>query len=236
MNIKELKNRSQSSILISLIITTVIIGGLIWTTLPLFGSPGFSKTQVASVEAQTNQPVASAKAASLMMNMRKLWVDHLIWLNMWVIDYAATGQDNSTISDRLNKNADDIGSAIRTYYGNDAGNKIASLLKDHVRLATDVVKASKANDSNALGSANTRWYDNANQIADFLAQTIPNISDTDLRQMMKTHLDQDKQAANDILSNNSQAIVTDFDNAENQILMMADTLSQGIMKQLPDRF
>ena len=45
------------------------------------------------------------------------------------------------VAKRLLKNPDDTGDAIKPYYGEDAGKKLAALLRDHVLIATEVVKA-----------------------------------------------------------------------------------------------
>jgi len=170
------------------------------------------------------------------LNMRKFWVDHITWTRMWLVSFANDTGDSQAIATRLLKNQEDIGNAIKPYYGEDAGNMLTALLKEHITLAVEVVTAAKANDTDVLDAANTKWYDNANQIADFLASANPNWSATELRNMMKDHLDTLTQETTDILNKNYESGIAVYDTIHNHILILADTLSSGIVKQFPDKF
>jgi hypothetical protein len=57
-----------------------------------------------------------------------------------------------------------------------------------------------------------------------------------MRRMMKGHLDQTLSEAVNRLDGKYAADVRDYDKIHNHILMMADTLSKGIIKQFPRRF
>lgn len=181
-------------------------------------------------------PGVSQKELELRVGMRKLWEDHISWTRNWIVSFANNNGDTDAVTTKLLSNQDDIGNAIKPYYGVDSGNKLTGLLKDHINLAVELVKAAKNNNTDALNSANTRWYDNANQIADFLASANPNWSSEKLRNMMKDHLDLTKKEATDILSKNYEAGISDYDNVQTEILNMSDVLAGGIVKQFPDKF
>jgi hypothetical protein len=57
-----------------------------------------------------------------------------------------------------------------------------------------------------------------------------------MRGMMKTHLDQTLAEAQHRLQGNFAADVRDYDAVHRHILEMADTLSNGIMRQFPKGF
>jgi hypothetical protein len=85
--------------------------------------------------------------------------------------------------------------------------------------------------------ASAAWYANANQIADFLHDANPHAwSRTTMRAMMKTHLDQTLAEAQHRLGGDFAADVGDYDAVHRHILEMADTLSDGIIRQFPKRF
>src|ERR1051325_2495483 len=104
--------------------------------------------------------------------MRKLWEDHIAYTRNVIIsfelDVPAAGTvlpDLNTVVGRLQQNQVDIGNAIKPYYGNAAGDQLASLLHDHITGAAAVLKALKTGDQAGLQSALHAWYANAHEIA-----------------------------------------------------------------------
>lgn len=169
--------------------------------------------------------------------MRKLWEDHVTWTRLAIVTFADGSKSFDDTASRLLQNQVDIGNAIKPYYGNAAGAKLTSLLHDHITIAVAILQAAKAGDTAAFGDANTRWYSNANDIADFLAAANPKFwPRAVMRADMKTHLDQTLAEASDELTGNYEASVTDYDAVHLHILAMADMLSSGIMNAFPSRF
>lgn len=183
------------------------------------------------------QSAAGGKKEELRTAMRKLWEDHITWTRIVIYDIANDLPSATADTARLLKNATDMQTSLAMFYGDDAAAKAADLLKSHLVLAAELVKAAKANDSAALTDANTKWYDNANQIADFLSSANPvNWPQATMRAMMKEHLDLTKQEAVDTLSGKYEASVADYDAIHDQILKMSDGLTDGIVKQFPAKF
>lgn len=101
----------------------------------------------------------------------------------------------------------------------------------------EILQAAKAGDTQAFNAANTRWYANANDIADFLAAANPRSwPDAVMRADMRTHLDQTLAEAAHELHGQYAGSVTDYEAIHAHILMMADQLSAGIIAQFPSRF
>src|SRR5262245_53923194 len=69
-------------------------------------------------------------AGELRTAMRKLWEDHITYTRNYIISALADLGDKDAVAKRLLKNQEDIGNAIKPYYGNDAGDKLAALLRD----------------------------------------------------------------------------------------------------------
>jgi hypothetical protein len=134
-------------------------------------------------------------------------------------------------------NQDDIGDAIRPYYGEEAGEALSALLRDHILIAADILNAAKSGDSAGVEEANARWHDNANEIADFLAAANPkNWPQEEMREMMADHLEWTLAEAVARLNADWDGDVAAYDRIHRDILHMADMLSVGIIKQFPGRF
>ena len=96
------------------------------------------------------------KEAAFHDAMRKLWEDHITWTRVFIISAAADSPDKAAATERLLQNQVDIGNAIKPYYGDEAGEKLTALLKEHITTAAKVVAAAKANDKAKLDDASKR--------------------------------------------------------------------------------
>ncbi len=179
---------------------------------------------------------ASSKSEELKFNMRDLWQEHVAWTRnvvLCIVD-ELPGEDQAV--NRLLSNQDDIGNAIKPFYGNEAGEKLATLLREHITIAAEVVKAAKANDKNALGSADKKWHTNADQIAEFLSKANPNWEFEEMKMMMHEHLKLLTDETTSRIKKDFKADIAAYDKSQDQILKMADMLSVGIIQQFPDKF
>jgi hypothetical protein len=169
--------------------------------------------------------------------MRKLWEDHVTWTRLAIVTFADGSSSFNATAGRLLQNQVDIGDAIKPFYGDAAGTQLTSLLHDHITIAVELLQAAKSGNTAAFNDANTRWYANANAIADFLASANPRYWPDDvMRSMMKTHLDQTLSEASDELGGNYAGSVTEYEAIHLHMLDMADMLSYGIMRTFPQDF
>jgi hypothetical protein len=188
-----------------------------------------------AVAAPAAQP--KAEAAAFQDQMRKLWEDHVTWTRLAIVTFADGSAGFDATAARLLRNQDDIGNAIKPFYGEAAGDQLTALLKDHIVIAVELLQAAKAGDVPSFEEANTAWYANANDIADFLAHANPRHWPRDtMRAAMKGHLDQTLAEASHELAGQYEASVADYDEIHHHILGMADVLSTGIIRAFPKRF
>jgi hypothetical protein len=172
--------------------------------------------------------------------MRKLWEDHITWTRLFIVS-AATLPDNlpdtGPTADRLLANQDAIGDALRPFYGDEVGDAVTALLREHILSAADIIAAAKAGDDAARDEAIARWYVNANQIADALNGLNPKHWPQDeMRAMMKAHLDRTLEEVVARLEGRYEDDIDAYEQIHADILEMADMLSDGIIAQFPDRF
>ena len=145
--------------------------------------------------------------------------------------------ETDTAAQRLLQNQVDIGNAIKPFYGDAAGNQLTSLLKDHILIAADLLSAAKSGDHARFEVTRKNWYDNANQIAAFLNHANPeNWALGDMKSMMRSHLELTLEEATARLNSDWAGDVAAYDKVHNEILEMADMLSEGIMLQFPKKF
>jgi hypothetical protein len=179
----------------------------------------------------------AVRRAAFQDAMRKLWEDHITWTRLAIVSFAHDLPDLPATQARLLRNQVDIGNAIKPYYGRAAGNGLTALLEEHITGAVALLQAAKSGDQALIDQRTAEWYSNGNEIADFLHQANRRYWPRKaMREMMKAHLDQTLKEAVDRLQGRYPADVRDYDRVHRHILMMADALSSGIMKQFPRRF
>lgn len=178
----------------------------------------------------------TASAVDLRMGMRKLWEDHITYTRNYIISALADLEDTGKVAERLLKNQDDIGDAIKPVYGDEAGKKLASLLRDHIMVATEVVKAAKTGNSEELTAANKKWYANADEIAAFLSGANPHWAKQALTDMLHKHLEYTTTEVVSRLKKDWAADIEAYDKGHVHMLMFADTLTDGVVKQFPAKF
>src|SRR5688572_6015077 len=123
-------------------------------------------------------PIASSAAAELRTTMRKLWEDHVTWTRNVILNVTDDlGGTNEAVA-RLHKNQDDIGDAIKPYYGDAAGEQLSALLHSHINIAAELLTAAKQGNTEGFNAANDKWVDNADSIAIFLSGANPHWPET----------------------------------------------------------
>ena len=183
-----------------------------------------------------SMPMSTPQHDALAQAMRKLWAEHVVYTRLYIISAVDGSDDTQTVAGRLLKNQEDIGNAIAPYYGAAAGQKLTDLLKQHILIAVDVVTAAKANDQTKLQDADRRWHANAADIATFLSGANPNWPRQAVLDMLNQHLALTTREATDRIQKNHTDELSTYDQVFGQALMMADTLTNGIVAQFPTRF
>ncbi len=171
-------------------------------------------------------------ALTLHDDMRKLWTDHVFWTRLYLIEAIAGLPQADASLKRLLQNQRDLGNALQVFYGPKVGDLATRLLTEHITTAGEAVHAAATKNQIMLADALTRWYRNADQIAAALASINPYWSRDDLRAMMREHLNRTWMEALAIMASDGPRSVALYDNILADILAMADTMSDGITKQM----
>jgi len=174
---------------------------------------------------------SSPAQADLRAAMRKLWEDHITYTRNLIISALSHLPDQDAVLARLLKNQDDIGSAIKPSYGPAAGDKLAALLRDHILIAVDVVKAAMSGNPQAIQMQQQRWSANAKDIAAFLAAANPYLPQPVLEQMLQKHLDLTTKEVVSRLHHDWASDIAAYDEGHEHMLMFSDMLADAIGKQ-----
>jgi hypothetical protein len=216
---------------------TFAAAALLATTVSVMSASTKTADAATAHTAHRNVDRRSPQAVQFRNQMRKQWEDHIVWTRQFIVSAVVDLPDTNAAAGRLLANQDHIGDAIKPYYGEQAGEALSALLRDHILIAADILTAAKSGDSAGVEEANARWHENAKEIADFLSAANPsNWPQSEMREMMADHLEWTLAEAVARLSADWDADVAAYDRIHRDILHMADMLSIGIIKQFPGRF
>lgn len=200
----------------------------------------FSMTPVVVAQAKAGEEKGSTclspKMVQLKGDMQKVWIDHTIWTRSYIVSAISNRPDQKDVLDRLLRNQQDIGNVIKPYYGEAAGNKLADLLREHILIAGKIVAAAKAGNQADMKKLDADWHANADDIAKFLSEANPNWQFKTLQDMLYTHLQLITEIVLNCLKGDWKADIAATDKNEIHMIHLADILTEGIVKQFPEKF
>lgn len=183
-----------------------------------------------------NHSFISEQEIRLSNAIRLVWEQHVYWTRMTINSIAFNLPDVDAVTARLLRNATDMGNLLKPFYGNRIAAKFSHLIRDHLVIAAELVRAAKVGNQKAAADAERRWYENGKQISKFLSRINPFIPENEFEEMFFEHLAFTKQEAVLILQKNFQSSIAVFDKIEAEALQMADFITNAIVKQFPKRF
>jgi hypothetical protein len=190
-----------------------------------------------STYAKNQEQCISQTEVKFENEFRRLWIDHVLWTSNYITSATTAGaEDQKQVLSRLLKNQEDIGNAVKPIYGEEAGNKLTDLLKEHIVIAGKIVDAAKSGNETLVNQLNKEWYKNAEEIAAFLSSANPYLENEDLKKLLFMHLE---LVANDLsasLVKDWDARIVAIDEGVTHIILMSDAISAGIVKQFPEKF
>ena len=171
----------------------------------------------------------------LRSTMRKLWVSNAIWMREYIVNTVEADFSLDAATQRLARNQDEIGRELGMYYGTETGTKVTTLLKQHTTLVSEMIQAIRAKDQTKLHDAENRWTTNANDMATLLSAANPNWPMTTLYPMISESLNLTAEQTKARLNKDYNLDVVTFDKILERSLVVADTFSDGIIKQFPNK-
>ncbi len=171
----------------------------------------------------------------LRIQMRKLWEDHVIYSRSMFTSILDNVGNREAVIARLMRNQDDIGNALKPFYGEEVGNQFAALLREHIRLAIEIVQDAKNNDTTKTAHDKAAWIKNADDTAEFLSKINPYFSQDDLQRRFRTHLTSAEGELHARLKKEWNQDLNYYDQGLEDMRKLGDVLTEGILKQFPNR-
>lgn len=190
----------------------------------------------ARVNQQESNETEEDVVVRLKYDMQELWIEHAWWTRDLIVSRTDELADSKAVLDRLLENQVDIGNIIKPYYGEETGNKLTELLKEHILIGDQLIVATVKGDKTNAEKLNTEWQQSADKITAFLASVNPNWSKKELSNMFHTHLKLTADEVNHRMKKDWAADIKTAELNELHLVHMGEYLTDGIVKQYPEKF
>lgn len=178
-----------------------------------------------------NHRIYSYEEVKIKLTMRKLWEDYSIWTRMFIVDLLANSPSIDNTTNRLLKNQEAIGNCMKSFFGDPAGDTLISLLKDHITIIKDLLKAIKSEDTTGTVMLETDVTTNIENIAIFFSTINPYYSRDELVEMLDTNLVLTKYQFISRMNADYNSDIIYYDMCIHHILVISDYLFKGIIER-----
>lgn len=178
----------------------------------------------------------SMNEVQLIKQMNLVWEQHIMWTRMLLISIAENLKDLEATQTRLLRNPKDIADVFRRYYGNAVANRIQQLLTEHLAIGKDLIVALKNKNQEEATKLNTKWYQNADEMAEAFSSINPFYPKEEIRNMLYEHLRLTTNEVNYRLQGIYAEDINSYDMVQKEILKMSQFFVNGIVKQFPNLF
>lgn len=185
---------------------------------------------------QTRENAMEKADIKLKSDMQRLWIEHAWWTRDVIVSKQDNLEDNEIVLKRLLQNQEDIGNILKPYYGEGTCNKLTELLKEHIVIGGQIIDANRKGDNAAVEKLDQKWRQNADEIVEFLGTINPYWKKDELKEMFYSHLKFTTDVANARKNKNWEEDVKIANLNEEHLIHMGNFLTEGIVKQFPEKF
>ena len=171
---------------------------------------------------------------NLSNQLRLLWEQQAIWLRFFMLSSINNQPDIEFIKVRLYENPNHFASVLMPFYGNDKALEFKTLLTEHLQIYESIIGTVKT--SGKTTELEKEWEVNADEVAQLLSSVNPHWIEVDWQRMIHKHLRLGKDQLTYYLNKDFRSGVALFDEIQRHVLDMADTMTNGIIKQFPKHF
>lgn len=185
---------------------------------------------------QNNRYWISINEVRLLEQMNLAWEQHIMWTRMLLISIAENLKDLDATQARLLRNPKDIANIFMQYYGINIANQIERLLTEHLVIGKNLIVALKNKDQKEANELNRKWYQNADEMAEFFSRINPFYTKEEVRKMFYEHLKLTSDEVEARLRGDYVADINAYDVVQKEILKMSSFFVRGIVMQFPNLF
>lgn len=166
--------------------------------------------------------------------IRLLWQQYVYWTRMLILSIVFELPDLEFVTNRLLRNPKDFADVLSLFYEEDVISEFTKLFTQHITIASEFFKAVKDGDNAKAADAEKRWYANADELSEFFRRINLFWPAEEWKKMLYDNIDMTKDEAVYMLNQRYEDSINIFDAIEQQALIMADTMTEGLIEFFPN--
>ena len=163
--------------------------------------------------------------------MRESWMQHIYWELIFQSAFLNDLPGKSAVEERLLQTAEDIASVFAPFYSENKISALTDLLEEHIEIAGKILQAMKDGDIEEEEKQDALWRDNAAGLAKFWSDNNSEYDYGELTMYLNRHLDMTRNIMEAELSGDYNEVIRLFAEQENQIMELADYLTEGLIQK-----
>jgi len=188
-----------------------------------------------------NHPASSipgaTKAVVTDAALRDLWVGHVFWVRAVVVESLAHNEKAAGVAEQeVVANAKAIGAAIEPFYSKEASEKLFNLLAGHYGAIKQYLTATVSGSKESQDAAFKALVGNAGEIAKFLSGANPKLPYDALNGLLVAHGTHHVQQILQLKAGDYAAEAKTWTAMKDHMYVIADALTDGLVKQFPKKF
>lgn len=203
-----------------------------------------NKAQISPVIPPANTPAIPPAApadecitlgeVNMIGDIRKLWTELCFWTKDFMECINNQSKELQVTTIRLNRIPEDFLLKLTIFFGSQPSEEFINLLAIHIVLLQTLATALKRQDQQGSSNAIAQLYVNADAMSTSLAAMNPFWLKTQWYTMLYSYISTTVEEMVSKYAGNDQRSVDAFERVYVQILLMADYMSTGIMRQLTE--
>ncbi len=166
---------------------------------------------------------------NLINNLRELWLELAMWRRAYLISYAANFGDLDLVGQRLYDSSKNLGDILKVFFGVYASGRIQTLLNEQIAISLEILNAESQKDPPTVDEATARLYQNADQLAAYLAQINPYWSEEEWKRLLYEYYENLILQMVLVFAGRYDEAIKLFEGLEDQTLNIADYMAKGII-------
>ncbi|MDN5943005.1 MAG: hypothetical protein L0H94_14065 [Nitrospira sp.] len=178
-----------------------------------------------------------ASVAELKQTFRDLWLGHIYWVQHAVLDSVKNSPaERDTVKKEVDSNTKQIASVLIPFYGEAVSQKFLSLLDVNIDAVREYSEATTAGHKSQQDAALARLASNAKDFGVFFSGINPHLSESTARGLLGAHGAHHVLQINQYKKKDYAHLDETWKMMREHVYVIADTLTQALVKQFPNKF